>query len=57
MKKIIKKLFHLYDGKDLSNVYFDAYQKGKATGEREAISKKYTPNQLREVFGLNPIQK
>lgn len=35
--------------------YVKGYENGKRVGKREAILKKYTPNQLRELLGLKVI--
>lgn len=59
MKEIIKKLFNLYDKEDfnakLNETYIEAYEKGKKTGEEEAIFKKYSPNEIRTLLGLTPL--
>ena len=56
MKRIIKKVFNLYDEADLNNKYIEGYELGKRVGEEEALFKKYTPNEIRKLLELDPIE-
>lgn len=40
---------------ELTKIYDHAYQVGLITGKQEGAMSKYTPNELREIFGLDPI--
>lgn len=56
MRQLIKKIFNLYDETDLEKAkveeYLKGYEKGKKVGEEEALTKKYTPNDIRKLLGL-----
>ena len=43
------------DNKRVNEAFIQGYERGKKDGERDAISRKYTPNQVREILGLPPI--
>lgn len=37
--------------------YTKGYMEGRKYGEQMAIEKKYTPNEIRRIFGLEPIEE
>jgi hypothetical protein len=37
--------------------YIRGYELGYKAGKQDALSQKYTPNQIREILGLPPIEK
>lgn len=41
----------------INNAYIKGYEQGIEQGKRDAILQKYTPNQIREIVGLPPIEK
>ena len=59
MKRFIKKIFNLYDKTDLNKIactnYMQGYEEGKKVGEQLTLFKKYTPNELRKLLGLDAI--
>lgn len=42
---------------ELMKVYEHAYQVGLITGRQEGVMSRYTPNELREILGLEPIKE
>lgn len=52
MIKMSEKVFN----EELNKAYLDGYKKGYESGVNDGILKKHTPNQLREIFDLPPIQ-
>lgn len=43
--------------KEIAKAFVKGYQKGLKEGELVGIQKRYTANQIREAFGLEPIKK
>lgn len=43
--------------KEIAKAFAEGYQKGLKEGELVGIEKRYTANQIREAFGLEPIKK
>lgn len=43
--------------KEITKAFVEGYQKGLKEGELVGIEKRYTANQIREAFGLEPIKK
>lgn len=43
--------------KEIAKAFVEGYQKGLKEGELIGIAKRYTPNQIREAFGLDPVKK
>lgn len=43
--------------KEITKAFIEGYQKGFKEGELIGIAKRYTPNQIREAFGLDPVKK
>ena len=43
--------------KEIAKAFVEGYQKGLKEGELRGISKRYTANQIREAFGLDPVEK
>lgn len=43
--------------KEIAKAFVEGYQKGLKEGELVGIQKRYTANQIREAFGLEPIKK
>lgn len=37
------------------SAYLKGYEAGFVAGRREGLFKQYTPNQIREAFGLEPV--
>lgn len=42
---------------EMAKAFVEGYQKGLKEGELVGIEKRYTANQIREAFGLEPIKK
>lgn len=42
---------------EMAKAFVKGYQKGLKEGELLGIDKRYTANQIREAFGLEPIKK
>mgnify|MGYP003297266892 CR=1 FL=1 len=42
---------------ELAKVYEHAYYVGLVAGRQEAVMARYTPNELREILGLEPIKE
>ena len=40
---------------EIDKVYTHAYQVGLIAGRQEALLSRYTPNELREILGLEPV--
>lgn len=40
---------------ELTKVYDHAYQVGLIAGRQEGLLSKYTPNEIREILGLDPV--
>lgn len=69
MKKLIKKLFKLYDDMDITKRScegyikgykegrMDGYDEGKSVGYSLGLYTKHTSNEIREMLGLNPVEK
>lgn len=43
--------------KEIVKAFVEGYRKGLKEGELVDIEKRYTANQIREAFGLEPIKK
>lgn len=41
--------------KKIIKAFVEGYERGIKHGKRIAITEQYTPNQIREMFGLDPI--
>lgn len=42
---------------EIVKAFLEGWEKGLKEGELVGISKRYTANQIREAFGLDPIEK
>jgi hypothetical protein len=42
---------------ELNKVYDHAYFVGLTIGKQEGVMSRYTPNELREILGLEPIKE
>lgn len=40
---------------EIMKVYDHAYQVGLIVGKQEGLTARYTPNEIRDIFGLEPI--
>ena len=58
-RKILEKIEEMEDRKssEINQSYTLGYEKGVEEGRREAIMRKYTPNEIREIMGLPRIEK
>lgn len=43
--------------KEITKAFVEGYKKGLKEGEFNAMLKRYTPNQIREAFGVCKIEK
>lgn len=41
----------------INKAYLEGYRAGVEYGKKEAMFKKYSPNEIREVLGLDPIKE
>lgn len=42
---------------ELNKVYEHAYFVGLTVGKQEGVMSRYTPNELREILGLEPVKE